>query len=108
MKKLNSIQDVENALESEAVLLYITSPNCSVCEVLKPKTEDLIKTNFPKILTFEADVSEIPELGAKFNVFSAPAILIFFDKREFIREGRNVSLELLREKIEKIYNLYYG
>ncbi|WP_281950532.1 thioredoxin family protein [Nitrosophilus kaiyonis] len=109
MKKLKNLNDIENEItQNDALLLYITSPNCNVCEVLKPKIEELFSKEFPKIKLIESDISETPELGGKFNIFSAPTILIFFDKKEFLREGRNVSLSLLKEKIQKIYKLYFG
>lgn len=109
MQKISSLNDVENAIDSnEALLLYISAPNCNVCDALKPKIEKLFRKNFPKISLYEANISDIPELSGKFNIFSAPAILVFFDKKEFAREGRNISLDAFKDKIEKIYNLYFG
>jgi len=107
MQKIINIKDLEKAFSNEAILLYVSAPNCNVCDVLKPKIEELFRKNFPKIALFEINSADIPEVGGKFNIFSAPAILVFFDKKEFIREGRNVSLSLLREKIGKIYKLYF-
>ncbi|WP_187647078.1 thioredoxin family protein [Nitrosophilus labii] len=109
MKKLENLQDIEKEiLQNDAVLLYVSAPNCNVCEVLKPKIEELFSKEFPKVVLFETNIADVSEVGSKFNIFSAPAILIFFDNKEFARVGRNVSLTLLKDKIEKIYNLYFG
>jgi thioredoxin-like negative regulator of GroEL len=108
MQKLDSIHQIKEQINSGAKLLYISAPNCNVCDVLKVKVEKIVKEQFPKIELYEANVAEIPQISAEFNIFSAPAILIFFDGQEFVREGRNVSLELLEDKISKIYKLYFN
>ena len=72
------------------------------------KLRDIFIENFPKISLFETNIADIPEVGGRFNIFSAPSILVFFDGKEFVREGRNVSLAKLKDKIQKIYNLYFG
>jgi len=108
MKKLKKIDEIENALNSNsAMLLYVSAPNCNVCDALKPKIEELFIENFPKISLFETNIADVPEVGGRFNIFSAPSILIFFDGKEFARVGRNISLSAFKSKIEKIYNLYF-
>ncbi len=108
MRTLTSIEAIEQEIASGAKLLYISAPNCNVCDALKVKVKTLFSDQFPKIELLEANVAEVPQIAARFNIFSAPAILVFFDGQEFIREGRNVSLELLAGKLEKIYNVYFG
>ncbi|NPA82174.1 MAG: thioredoxin family protein [Epsilonproteobacteria bacterium] len=109
MEKLNSLQEVENFIENNpAALLYISAPSCNVCDILKERIENVLGERFPKMKMAEANVAEIPELSAKFNVFSAPTFMIYFDKKEFAREGRNVGLYPLSEKLEKIYNLFFN
>ena len=107
MLELKSIDGIEEAIKEGAVLLYVSAPNCSVCDALKPKVEALFGERFPKVRLFEANVAKVPELAGRFNIFSAPAILIFFDGQEFVREGRNVSLELLAQRLGKIYDVYF-
>ena len=109
MKQIDTLTQIQKTIkESEAVLLYVSAPNCNVCDALKPKVTELFDKKFPKIVQISANIADIPELGAQFQIFSAPAILIFFDRKEFAREGRNVSLELLQSRVEKIYNLYFS
>ncbi len=109
MQKMYALQEIEESLrQTPALLLYVSAPNCNVCDALKPKVDELFAKRFPKIVRKEANIADIPELGARFNIFSAPAMLIFFDGKEFAREGRNVSLELLAERIAKIYELYFS
>jgi len=108
MDKISDIKELENVLSSKASLLYITAPNCNVCDALKIKIKELFSKDFPKIELFEIDSSKVPQIAGRFNIFSAPTILIFFEGKEFCREGRNVSISHLKEKIKKIYDLYFG
>ncbi|BCD67759.1 co-chaperone YbbN [Nitratiruptor sp. YY09-18] len=109
MIELKSIAEVEAALQqNEGMLLYVSAPNCNVCVTLRPKIEELFQSAFPKIKLFKTDIAKVPELAGRFNILSAPAILLFFDGKEFLREGRNVSLELLAQRVQKVYDLYYS
>jgi len=107
MQELKSIESVQKAIKEGAVLLYVSAPNCNVCDALKIKVEELFSNEFPKIKLYEANISVVPELTGEFQIFSAPAMLIFFEGQEFAREGRNVSLELLSRRVEKVYKLYF-
>ncbi|MRI58585.1 MAG: thioredoxin [Epsilonproteobacteria bacterium] len=107
MKRLNEIEAIEDAIKQEAALLYISAPNCNVCEALKPKIRSLFERRFPKITLYEANIAHTPELAGRFNIMSAPAILLFFDGKEFAREGRNISIDLFEQKVAKIYQLYF-
>ena len=102
------MSEVEQFIKEGAKLLYITAPNCNVCGVLKTKVEEMVEKEFPKIETAQADISQIPELAARFNVFSAPVLMVFFDSQQFIKEGRNVSMDILAQKVAKIYGVYFS
>ncbi len=108
MQELKTLQEIEKTIEENpAVLLYVSAPNCNVCDVLKGKIQELFK-EFEKVKLVEANVAKVPQIQGAFNVFSAPTILLFFDGKEFAREGRNISLELFRQKVQKVYELYFG
>ena len=108
MKELKSIEALEEAIATDAALLYVSAPNCNVCDALKPKVEALFTKSFPKVKLFEANIADVPELAGRLQIMSAPAIVLFFDGKEFAREGRNVSLELFAQKVAKIYDLYFA
>ncbi len=108
MQKVTTMEQIDEALGKDATLLYVSAPNCNVCDALKPKVETLFTDRFPKVELYEANIAHLPELGGRFNIFSAPAILLFFEGKEFAREGRNISLELFAQKIQKVYDLYFS
>ncbi len=108
MRELKSLEEINEVIKSsDAALLYVSAPNCNVCDALKPKVDSFFAKEFPKIKRLSANIANVPELGGEFQIFSAPAILIFFEGKEFVREGRNVSLVILKDRIAKIYNLFF-
>ncbi|AXX91527.1 thiol reductase thioredoxin [Malaciobacter molluscorum LMG 25693] len=89
------------------VLIYFSSENCSVCKVLKPKIENEIKNNFLKIELFEVKADLYKQIASHFTIFSIPSILVFFDKKEFNRQGRNISVPMFIKDIKRVYELFY-
>ncbi len=101
-----SVKDLEKQIESsEGTLLYFSSPKCSVCHVWKPKVFTLFHKEVPGLNLIDIDIKENPEIAGKFGVFTAPILLVFFDSREFFRESKNVNLQDLNHKINRIKNL---
>jgi len=104
--ELKSLSEVDELIESElGVLLYFSTPTCNVCHALKPKIEEEFETNFPLVKRVFIDSSVFPEVGAKYNIFSVPTILLFLDKKEFAREGRNISVALFINKVKRVYSI---
>lgn len=90
----------------EPVLIYFSGKACSVCQVLKPKIEDEISKNFPKMKIYEVKADISKEIASNFSVFSIPTILVFFDSKEFFREGRNISVSRFVEELKRPYHLF--
>ena len=108
MKQINSINEINEIINTgEPVLIYFSGENCSVCEALKPKVQKSIENEFSNFEICEIKASSHKELASHFTVFSIPTIIVFFDKKEFVRYGRNMSVSLLLEKIRRPYKLFY-
>ena len=106
MMEIKDYSQLNNLIQTnDAVLIYFSGENCSVCKVLKPKIEDEIKENFPKMKICEVQTDLYKELTAYFMVFSLPTILVYFDKKEFKRYGRNISIPIFIEELKRPYNL---
>jgi thioredoxin-like negative regulator of GroEL len=86
--------------ENEIVLLYFGSKSCNVCSVIKPKLQEILK-GYPKIISAEVDVERSLEAAAAFNIFTIPALLLFIEGKEILRETRHISLEDIESKIER-------
>jgi len=88
-------------------VLYFTSPGCGVCVDLKPKVNALVKSEFPKLEFELVDIAQKPEMAGQYTVFVSPTILVFFEGRETHRFVRNMSIGDFREKVARLYKLYF-
>ena len=106
MIQIQTQEELAQEIDSkEPILIYFSGENCSVCKVLKPKIEEEVKKNFPKMKIFEVKTDESLELTAQFMIFSIPATIIYFDAKEFKRYGRNMSIPLFIEDLKRPYSL---
>lgn len=106
MVQIENEEELKSVInENEAIILYFSGNDCSVCKVLKPKIENEVLKNFPKIKLFEIKADIFKELSSQFNVFSIPTTVVIFDKKEFKRYGRNISLSLFVDEVKRIYDL---
>ena len=102
------IQDIEKlTTEKAAVLLYFYNDNCAPCKILRPKVQELVQDNFPNIEFRLINAEQFPATSAQFGVFASPALLVFFEGKEYIRESKNISIGELHDKIERIYNMIF-
>jgi thioredoxin-like negative regulator of GroEL len=109
--KIESPISFENFLEitksNKAVCFYLSTPECNVCKVLKPKVIDMIENDFAEINFCYVDLNEAKEISGQLSVFSVPTILVYFEDKETIRASRNVHIEELREQIERYYKMIF-
>lgn len=103
VKNLTQINNLINT--GEPVLIFFTTEFCVVCKILKQKIFESFKKNFPKFNLCEIKIEENKEIAINFQVFSSPTILVYFDKKEFRREGRNISVELFVKELTRLYEM---
>lgn len=100
------IKTLEELIASKlGVMLYFSGESCNVCHALRPKVKELFDANFPLIEQVFLDAHENLEISMYFQVFSIPTLIVFLDGKEFIREGRNMSLAQLEEKLDRVYKI---
>jgi thiol-disulfide isomerase/thioredoxin len=92
--------------DNPLVLAYFSGENCSVCNTLRPKVEMLVEQQFPSVKYVEIKSEKAPYITAKYSVFSVPVVMFFVEGRDYIREARNISLDELTKKMDKIVTLY--
>ncbi|MFP4365216.1 MAG: thioredoxin family protein [Spirochaetia bacterium] len=106
MTELTTFQEIKDFItRNRFALLYLSSPDCGVCRVLKPKVEHML-AEYPEVESAYIDLNKVPEAGGQFQVFTIPGILVFIDSKESIREARHISMALLEEKIARYYEIY--
>lgn len=108
MLQVNQLETLlEQINTGKPVLIYFSAQHCSVCTHLKPKIQKTILSNFEKIKMFEVKSELHKEITSHFSVFSIPTTLVFFDQKEFLRVGRNVSLMQLTHDIQRVYDIFF-
>lgn len=106
---ITSVEAYEKLIgENPAVLVYFSSPACSVCHSLKPKVFEAAAARYEKMVCEEVDISVTPEIGAKLNVLAAPTVVIFLDGKEFVRKSRAFSVDGLLDEIARPYQIFLG
>jgi len=99
-------EDLEEIIgQNTGVMVYFSCEDCGVCNALSPKIEELLKSKLPFIKQIFLDTKEHLEIASEVGVFSVPTLIIYIDGREFIREGRNMSLAILEDKLRRINEL---
>lgn len=107
MMKLNTSKEVNEFISNnEMTLLYFSSKSCSVCGSMFPKIEEILKS-YPNIKSVNIDVDKSTEAAGQHLIFSLPAILVYVDGKEIIREARIISIMELEKAIKKYYNLIF-
>lgn len=92
--------------ENEMALLYFGSQACGVCRDMMPKVEKLL-AEYPKMKGAYIEAGEVPELSATYSIFTLPALLVFAEGKEVIREARHISLLDITERVDRYYNLLF-
>lgn len=98
---------IEITKTNNVVCFYLSTPECNVCKVLKPKVIEMIESDFPGMNFCYVDLNEAKEISGQLSVFSVPTILVYFEGKETIRVSRNVHLGELREQIERYYKMIF-
>lgn len=105
---MTSEELTERINRSEALLLYVTTTDCSVCKVLKPKVRELLSERYPSMEFVDVEMDLDPEIGRRYEVFAVPTVIGFFHGKEHFRKVRVFGLEELAEAINRPYELLFG
>jgi len=104
-----NLEEIKKEIETNsAVMLYFWGDNCAVCDALKPKLKELFSTNFPKVKQIYIDAKNNTDISAEFGVFAIPTTIVFFDGKEFAREGRALSISAFKDKLSRVYDIYFN
>lgn len=93
--------------EKPYVVLYLSRRGCGVCSAVRPKVMEIL-ASLPEALFCPLDLDLIPEAAGEYGVFTIPAILVYVDGRETIREARHLSIGDLRSRMERLHELRFS
>ena len=78
-------------------IIYISTPTCGVCHVIRPQVKELAKEY--KIPVEEIDATLHPEVASRYEVLTVPAVLLIVGDKEFARQARFIDLLELEKRI---------
>lgn len=86
--------------ERPALLVYLSSADCSVCAADSVRVQRLAeKMDFPAV---SVEISWVPQAAGQLNVFTAPAVLLFHQGREYHRQARFIDFAQLQKHMEEL------
>lgn len=108
MESIQSLAEFNAWVDNnQAVLAYFSTETCSVCHVLKPKVAQMMAETFPQIKVIYIPLDQLPEVAAQNSIFTAPAIIVFFNGRETIRKIRAFGMGELKAEIQRPYSCLF-
>lgn len=90
----------ETIQESPLLVTYFSYPKCGVCQVLRPKVEQLV-SKYDGIEFLYVNTHEYPIVSGQHMVFAVPTIILFSEGREIRRFSRHFSMQDLEAFLEK-------
>ncbi len=108
LRELKDFESVKREMEASGFhLFYFSRPECGVCGAIKPKVIDMLG-DYPGIEGFYVNLDLVPEAAGQLSLFTIPAVLLYSDGHELVREARYISMDALEESIARPYNLATG
>jgi len=108
MQNIEEFSEIQDISEKEGMsLFYLSRPACGVCTALKPKVGNMLK-EFPEVPSYYVNLDDIPEASGQLSIFTIPAILVYAEGKEVVREARYISVEDLADKIRRPYGFLFG
>lgn len=93
--------------EQPLLMIYFSGPHCRVCQDLKPKLEERLQTNFPRLPLLEVDCAKQGSIAAEHGVFSVPTLLMLIEGRETQRWARSFGIAQIVEAVRRPYALLH-
>ncbi|HPT14340.1 MAG TPA: thioredoxin family protein [Bacteroidales bacterium] len=106
IKSINQLKEI--TARSKAALIYFFNDTCAPCVALRPKVSELVETHFPLMELYFCNAIQYPEIAADYGIFASPALLVYFEGKEYIRESKYISMSALSASIAKFYNMVFG
>ena len=107
--ELNQLSQIQEAIANdEALIAYFYSDNCAPCISLRPKVKEMIANYYPKMKLYFINSEKYPEMTAQYGIFSNPTLLTFFDRKEYVRKSKYVSIPELRGEIGRLYKMMFS
>lgn len=106
--ELETQEQVEEVISNQpAVLIYFYHDQCAPCLSLRPKVVELICDVYPKLRIYFINSEKHQDIAAKYNSFSNPTLILFFEGKEHKRMSKYLAIPQLSEVIRRPYFLLF-
>lgn len=85
-------------------LLVATTPDCGVCDAIKPKLRELADRHPLLDLRF-VDIAANPEIGGQLGIFVVPVLVLYANGQETHRLARYFSMDELESRVARLADL---
>ena len=99
------LSDIRQWINSnDLTLLVFTTPDCGVCEALRPRIAELGE-RFAILRIRYVDAVENPEVSGQFEVFAVPVYVLSVQGNEAARYARHFGVGQLEAAVERFAGL---
>jgi len=107
MIELNTLDEMDEFIKNNTMaMIYFSSEGCNVCGGLLPKIEEML-IKFPEIKISKVRVDKFTQAAGQYSIFTLPAILVYIEGKEVVREARFISVEMLEKTIKRYYEILF-
>jgi thiol-disulfide isomerase/thioredoxin len=96
--------DYEKIKSERFSFVYLHKQGCSVCNVMLPKIKELSE-RYDGASFYSIDLMKHEEAVGEFLVFSIPALIVFSQGKELLREARFFNIDDIKKRLDRYYNL---
>lgn len=86
--------------EHPLALLVFTTPDCGVCNSIKPRLADLEREHELLSLKY-VNTLDSPEAAAQYSVFAVPVLALFVAGRETVRFARYFGMHEIEDAVSR-------
>ena len=101
MQEIQSYEELNRQIAGNPdLMVFLSSQDCSVCAADSVRAKKLAdQLGFPAA---SVEIGRVPEAAGQLNVFTAPAVLLFHQGREYHRQARFIDFAQLQKRMEEL------
>ena len=87
--------------------IYLSQEECSVCSVTKPIFEEHA-SKYENATFTHIDLNTNEDAKGYFSVFTIPAILVYSEGKEILREARFFNFKEIEKNLDRYYKMIFN
>nr|WP_320118417.1 thioredoxin family protein [uncultured Marinifilum sp.] len=100
---LDILQELKD--DQKSFYIYFSAPACGVCQILRPKIEEMFGKQFPLLKAYYVDTSVQPEIAAQSGLYTNPSLLVFMNGQEVLRRSRAIGVDEVETVLQRYYDM---